>query len=115
MVKSRMFILSLSIVCIIIAAGLLFWFPQLLADWKLHGYIERLEKKGYIIEEHLLSDSDFDDSITMKYFSDLTFAANWEGTRTLYFDRGIQAIYFLKSTGDKTEAHIFQYMLARDE
>lgn len=116
MSKDKLFILSFSVVCvIIIAVGLLFWFPELLADRKLQSYVERLEKKGYYVEEHLLSDFHVDDSIKMKYYSDLTYAANWESVHTVYLDRKIQAIYFLKPIGDKLEAYIFHYMLARDE
>ena len=115
--KDKLFILSFSIICviIIIAAGLLFWFPELLADRKLQSYIERLEKKDYYVEEHLLSDFHVDDSIRMQYYSDLTYAANWDSADHVYFDRKIQAIYFLKPIGDKLEAYIFYFILGCDE
>ena len=95
--------------------GLLFWLPELLVERRLQSYIERLEKKDYCVEEHLLSDFHVDDSVRMLYFSDLTYAANWDSVDHVYFDKKIQAIYFLKPIGDKLEAYIFYFMLARDE
>jgi len=114
--KGNLFILSFSFVSVIVVVvGLLFWCPELLADRKLQNYVERLEEKGYRVEERLLADFHFDDSIRMKYCSDLTYAANWEGVHTVYFDREIQALYFLKPVGDRLETYIFNYMLAREE
>lgn len=116
MSKSKLFILSSSIICVgIVAVGLFYWLPELLVERRLASYIERLEKKGYCVEKHLLSDFHVDDSIRMQYYSDLTYAANWESVHAVYFDIKIQAIYFLKPIGDKLEANIFYFMLGRDE
>lgn len=116
MSKYKLFILSFSIVCVgIVAVGLFYWLPELLVERKLASYIERLEKKGYCVEEHLLSDFHVDDSIRMQYYSDLTYAANWDSADHVYFDRKIQAIYFLKPIGDKLDAYIFYFMLGRNE
>ena len=109
--KRRLFLLSLSIVCIaIIAAGLFYWVYEQLAEQKLQGYIERLEKRGYYVEEHSLSDFQVDDLVAIGKFSDFTFGIDCEYIDHIYFDRKINALYFLSSIqGDGTKAIVFCY------
>jgi len=109
--KRRLFILSFSIVCIvIITAGLLYWAYEQWAEQKLQGYIERLEKRGYTVEEHSLSDFHVDDSVRIRKFSDFTQGAYWEGIDQIYFDRKIHGLYFLSSIqGDGIKAIVFHY------
>ena len=112
----KLVVLSFSIVCgIAIAVGFLCWLPAVLAEKKLQSYVERLEKRGYCVEERPMSHVQVDDSMIMLYYSDLTYAANWESVDQIYFDRKTQAIYFLIPRHDKLGAYIFYYMLARDE
>ena len=109
--KRRLFILSFSIVCVvIIAVGLLYWFSELVVEKKLQDYIERLEKRGYTVEEHSLSDFHVDDSVRIRKFSDFTQGASFENKEYIYFDRKIHALYFLSPIqGDGIEAIVFYY------
>jgi len=51
--KRRLFILSFSIVCVvIIAVGLLYWYSEQVAEQKLQDYIRRLKDEGFTTEEH---------------------------------------------------------------
>jgi hypothetical protein len=96
--------------------GLLYWFSSLVAEKKLQGYIERLEKRGYTIEEHSLSDFHIDFSIINLFFSDFTFEADYQGIDRIYLDRKIHALYFLNADKeDRVEANIFDYKCARSE
>ena len=77
---------------------------------RLQGYVERLEKRGYYVEEHSLSDFHVDDLATISKFNDFTFGIDCEHIDQIYFDRKIHALYFLSSIqGDGTEAIVFHY------
>ena len=109
--KRRLFLLSSSVVCIIIiTAGLLHWAYEQWAEQKLQGYIERLEKRGLYVEEQSLSYFSVDNLVTIGKFSDFAFGIDFEYIAHIYFDRRIHALYFLSSIqGDGTKAIIFHY------
>ena len=111
--KRRLFIFSFSIVCVVIlGAGFLFWVYEQWAEQKLQGYVERLEKRGFYVEERSLSDFNVDDLTTVGKFSDFTFGIDCEYIDHIYFDREIHALYFLSSTqGDGKKAILFHYKL----
>ena len=111
--KRRLFILSFSVVCVvIIGVGFLYWASGQWAEQKLQGYIERLEKRGLYVEEHSLSDFHVDDLVTIGKFSDFTFGIDCEYVDHIYFDRKIHGLYFLSSIqGDGIKAIVFHYKL----
>ena len=108
--KRRLFLLFFSIVSIaLIAAGLFYWAYGQWAELNLRGYIERLEKRGYYVEEHSLSDFHVDDSQRVK-FSDFTFEADFQEIDYIYFERRIHALYFLiPIQGHGMKAIVFYY------
>mgnify|MGYP001070576616 CR=1 FL=1 len=108
--KRSLFILSFSIVCIvIITAGLLYWAYEQWAEQKLQDYIKRLEDLGFTTEDHSLVDFQADDVVTIHFFGDFRSFAKQEGINHIYYDRGIQALYFLRPIGDRVEANVFYY------
>ena len=109
--KRRLFILSFSIVCVvIIAVGLLYWYSEQVAEQKLQDYIRRLEDEGFTTEEHSLADFDVDGVVKTHFFGDFRSFARQEDIDTIYFDRKIHALYFLRSIlGYGIEANIFYY------
>ena len=108
--KRRLFILSFSIVCVvIIAVGLLYWYSEQVAEQKLQDYIGRVEDEGFTTEEHSLADFDVDYVVTIPFFGDFRSFARQEGIDHIYFDKRIHALYFLYPIGDSVEADIFRY------
>ena len=109
--KRRLYIFSFSIVCLaIVTTGLLYGVYEHWAEQKLQGYIERLEKRGYYVEEYSLSDFRVDDLVKIRRFSDFTFGIDCEYIDHIYCDREIHALYFLSSIqGNRKEAIIFYY------
>jgi len=79
------------------------------AEQKLQDYIRRLKDEGFTTEEHSLADFDVDDVVTAPFFGDFRSFAKQEGINHIYYDKGIQALYFLLPTGDRVEANIFYY------
>jgi hypothetical protein len=110
--RRRLLILSFSIVCIVlVTAGLLYWAYEQLAEEKLQDYIQRLEDSGYTTEEHSLADFQVDDRVTIHFFGDFRSFAKQEDINHIYYDRGIQVLYFLRPVGDRVEANVFHYKL----
>ena len=109
--KRRLFILSFSIVCVvIIAVGLLYWYSEQVAEQKLQDYIRRLEDEGFTTEEHSLADFDVDGVVKIHFFGDFRSFARQEGIDHIYFDKRIHALYFLRPIlEDEVEANIFRY------
>jgi len=109
--KRRLFILSFSIVCIvIITAGFVYWAYGQWTEQKLQGYIRRLKDEGFTTEEHSLADFDVDGVVKIHFFSDFRSFARQEDIDPIYFDKRIHALYFLRPIlGDGIEANIFYY------
>ena len=113
--KRRLFILSFSIVgVVIIAVGLLYWYSEQVAEQKLQDYIirlkGRLKDEGFTTEEHSLADFDVDYVVTIPFFGDFRSFARQEGIDHIYFDKRIHALYFLRPIlEDEVEANIFRY------
>ena len=109
--KRKLFILSFSIVCVvIIAVGLLYWYSEQVAEQKLQDYIRRLTDEGFTTEEHSLADFDVDGVTKTHWFGDFRSFARQEDIDHIYFDKRIHALYFLRSIlGYGIEANIFYY------
>jgi hypothetical protein len=108
--KRRLFILSFSIVCVVIlAVGLLYWYSEQVAEQNLQKYIRRLEDEGFATEEHSLADFDVDGVVKIHFFGDFRSFAKQDDINHIYYDRGIHALYFLHPIGDRVEAEIFRY------
>jgi hypothetical protein len=81
-----------------------------MVEKSLRSYIERLEKRGYTVEEHSLSAFHTEDSIKNRFFGDFTFEADYQGIDNIYFDRKTHALYFLTcNEEDKVVANLFCY------
>ena len=110
--KRRLFVLSFSIVCVVItAAGLLYWWSEQVAEQKLQECIRSLNREGdYIIEEHPFSDFHIDQTCKEHDFTDFHQAVSISGIDHVYYDRGRHLLYFL---GDSSlrgiEATVFNY------
>ena len=109
--KRRFIILAFSLICLaLIIGGFLYWYSEQLAEQKLQDYIERLEDLGFTTEEHSLADFDVDGVTKTHFFGDFRSFARQEDIDTIYFDRKIHALYFLRSIlGYGIEANIFYY------
>jgi len=108
--KRRFIILAFSLICLaLIIGGFLYWYSEQLAEQKLQDYIERLEDLGFTTEEHSLADFQVDDVVTIHFFGDFRSFAKQEDINHICYDRGIQALYFLRPTEDKIEANVFYY------
>jgi len=110
--KRRVFILSFSIVCVvIIGVGLLYWWSEQVAEQKLQECIRSLNSEGnYIIEERPFSDfhTDPDHVLKERDFTDFHQAVSISGIDHVYYDRGIHVLYFL-GNGHGIEATVFNY------
>lgn len=110
--KRKLFILSFSVVCVvIIAVGLLYWWSEQVAEQKLQECITSLKEEGdYIIEEHPFSDFHIDPDHVLKErdFTDFHQAVSISGIDHIYYDRGIHVLYFL-GNGHGIEATVFNY------
>ena len=112
--RRRLFVLSFSIVCVvIIAVGLLYWWSEQVAEQKLQECITSLKKeRGYIIVEYPFSDFDVDPDHVLKEhdFTDFHQAVSISGIDHVYYDRERHLLYFL---GDSSlrgiEATVFNY------
>ena len=109
--KRRLFILSFSIVCVVIlAVGILYWSSEQVAELKLQKYIRRLKDEGFTTEEHSLADFDVDYVAPMPFFGDFRSFAKQDGINHIYYDRGIHALYYLRPIlEDEVEANILYY------
>ena len=108
--KRRLIILSFFLICLAsIIVGFMFWYSGQLAEQKLQDYIKRLEDLGFTTEERSLADFQVDDVVTIHFFGDFRSFAKHEDIHHIYFDRGIQALYFLRPIGDRVEANVFYY------
>ena len=108
--KRRLFVLSFSIVCVvIIAVGLLYWWSEQVAEQKLQECIRSLNREGdYIIEERPFSDFHIDQICKEWDFTDFHQAVSISGIDHVYYDRGIYVLYFL-GNGHGIEATVFNY------
>ena len=108
--KRRLIILSFFLICLAsIIVGFLYWYSEQLAEQKLKDYIKRLEDLGFTTEEYSLADFQVDAVVTIHFFGDFRSFAKQEDIHHIYFDRGIQALYFLRPIGDRVEANVFYY------
>ena len=89
--------------------GLLYWYSEQVAEQKLQDYIGRLEDEDFATEERSLESFQVDDVETIHFFGDFRSFAKQEDINHMYYDRGIQALYFLRPIGDRVEAKIFYY------
>lgn len=113
--KRRLFILSFSIVCVVIlSAGLLYWAYEQWAQKRLQFYIGKLEKR-YTVEEHSLSDFHIDDLHKVTFYNDFSFEADCQDIDHIYFDRKTHALYFLYPIKGDTKAIVFHYDRLIDE
>jgi len=113
-IKRRLFILSFSIVCVvIIAVGLLYYYSEQVAEQKLQECIASLKGEGdYIIEEHPFSDFHIDQICKERDFTDFHQGVSTSGIDHIYYDRGIHVLYFL-GDGHGIEATVFNYKLGK--
>ncbi len=109
--RRRLFVLSFSIVCVVITAvGLLYWWSEQVAEQKLQECIRSLNREGdYVIEEHPFSDFYIEGQICKEYdFTDFHQAVSTSGIGHVYYDRGRHLLYFL-GDGHGIEATVFNY------
>ncbi len=108
--KRRLITLSFFLICLAsIIVGFFYWYSKQLAEQKLQDYIKRLEDLGFITEERSLESFQVDDLVTIHFFGDFRSFAKQEDINHMYYDRGIQALYFLLPIGDRVEANVFYY------
>jgi hypothetical protein len=108
--KRRLIILSIIIICISsIAIAVFYWRSERGAEERLQEYIRRLQDSGFTTEEHELADFQIGNPVRIHYFGDFRSFAEQEDVSHIYYDRGIHALYFLRSTDSGTEANVFYY------
>ena len=115
MKKRRLFILSSSVVCVvIIAVGLLHWHSEQVAEQKLQRYIRNLERMGCIVEERPLSDFRVDhiqkDTFWNDFSLEVDYQVNYQDLDHVYYDRGKHLLYFIRpNQGNGVEVEAFSY------
>lgn len=108
--KRRLIILSFSLICLVlIIGGFLYRYSEQLAEEKLQDYIKRLKDAGFDVEEHSLADFHVDGIVRIHFFGDFRSFAKQEAISDIYFDKGLHALFFLRSIGDRVEANVFYY------
>jgi hypothetical protein len=111
--KRKLIILGFSITClalILITGGFLYAQRQQRAEQRLQDYIKRLKDLGYNVEEHSLEDFGEIPRRELFTFEDFCASLQQENVSQVYFDRGIDALYFPHSSSEGTmEAVFFDY------
>ena len=87
----------------------MYWYSEQLAEQKLQDYIQRLEDLDFTTGERSLADFQVDDVVTIHFFGDFRSFAEQEEINHIYYDRGKQALYFLRPIGDRVEVNVFYY------
>lgn len=91
-----------------VSIGALYWYFEQRAEHKLQFYIGELENR-YIVEERSFSDFDVDCLVKFTFWSDFTQGAYFESAESIYFDRKMHIMYFLKSYENEVKAYVFHY------
>lgn len=109
--KRWLVLLIISVIfALLVILGLAYWFSEMIAEKRLQGYLERLEKVDFAVEEHPLSSLRVDDPVRIHFFGDFRSFAMQEGIDRIYLDRGIHALYFSHPTpSDGKEVNAFYY------
>jgi hypothetical protein len=107
--RREVLIIFFSICLISIVGILLHWHSENLAEEKLQDYIARLKNDGFTIEERHLTDFNVDGVVPIHFFGDFRSFSKQEGISHIYFDREIQALFFLHLIGNGVEANAFYY------
>ena len=95
--KRKLFILSFSLICVvIIAVGLLYWCSEQVAEQKLQNYIRKLNRMACTVEERPLRDFRDDEILKCTFWNDFSMEIDYLQVDHVYYDRGRHLLYFIR-------------------